>query len=57
MLGWFFTPVVLCIIKKTSALYQKETEVIIIKKQNYYITEFLDLKGVQITKHDKRMSK
>ena len=47
-------PTFLCIIKKTSAPYHKETEVIIIKNQNYYITELLDLKGVQITKLERK---
>lgn len=50
-----FTPAFLCIIKKTSALHHKETEVTIIKNQIYYITEFLDLKGVQITKLERKI--
>ena len=41
-----FHPSFLCIIKRTSALHHKETEVIIIKNQNYYITEFFNLKGI-----------
>lgn len=43
-----------CIIKKTSALYHKKTEVITIKKQDYYITEFLNLKAVEITKLERK---
>ena len=54
MLGWFSTSAFLCIIKKTSALHHKETEVITIKKQDYYITEFLNLKGIKIKKIERK---
>ena len=54
MLVWFPTPAFLCIIKKTSALHHKETEVIIMKKQDHYITELLDLKGIQIKKLERK---
>ncbi len=54
MLDWFPTSAFLCIIKKTSALHHKETEVIIMKNQNHYITELLDLKGVQVKKLERK---
>ena len=44
----------MCIIKKTSALHHKETEVTIIKIQDNYITEFLDLKGIQVKKLERK---